>query len=85
MLSESQFNSYLDALASCVTSRNSLETLYGRVKELAAAGVQQKDMLHVLETLRGKLPADHEDIVLEVMDCVSGFCQSQWRIYPQLP
>lgn len=44
-------------------------------------GITQEDMLDTLEDLRNSLSEDYEDIILELMDFVTGFCNSNLKLY----
>ena len=45
-------------------------------------GIKQDDMIAALEKCRSLAQnEDEEDLILELMDCVSGYCSSFTRIY----
>jgi hypothetical protein len=48
--------------------------------QLRSQGVEKDVLLAALESLRDQLDAQNEDIVLDAMDLLVGWCSSQMRI-----
>lgn len=62
-----------------------LETLRDVVKRHKDAGLTQDEARGELDSLRFLLHGDLEDLLLEVMDCVTGFCAPDLRIWDDDP
>ena len=72
-----------EELESAITSGHSLGQIDSLLRDLRDAGVSRHEAREALETLRARaLDEATEDRILEVMDIVSGFCNSEisvWR------
>lgn len=73
-----------DALVEAVNSEDSSRNLRRELEAASSAGHGPEELLKALEDLRGDLVAQHrvdkEDVVLDVMDCVLGWCLPAQRI-----
>ena len=69
---------YRQRLEKAARGTNSSEDLLREVKALLALGVDRNEILDVFEVIRTALQKDNmeeaEDIVLEVMDLLVGWC-----------
>jgi hypothetical protein len=59
---------------------NPLEELRQVVQQVILDNTEREVVLSELESIRGQLNEDKEDIVLEVMDFICGFCSPHIRI-----
>ncbi len=72
----------LTSFASRIFGGDPLPRLIAEMRDLRDAGISSHDMLLFLDNLRPDCPDDHkEDVVLELMDVVTGFCSEGQRIW----
>ncbi len=64
-----------------VISGGSLEQLWHVLHDFKEAGGERADAYSALEKLKSELDAPEEDLLLEAMDCVNGFCNVSDRIW----
>jgi len=62
-------------------ARVSLAEMIDVIRDFKLQGLTQGDATSVLEILRGSAGEEHEDRLLEILDCVSGFCAPRLRIW----
>lgn len=71
-------------LASATGPDAAFGLLHAAVRQEVLAGENREVLLRVLERARAAVSAsprpDHEDVILEVMDCLCGFCATNLRI-----
>ena len=60
---------------------NDLLTLRELLADFKKRGLDKESMLRSLEELRAGCDEQDEDILLELMDFVTGFCNPQQRIF----
>ncbi len=58
--------------------------LLASISEAKNSGIDQGTALDLLTELKKEVPLDYEDMILEVMDFVVGFCVPSKRIYPSV-
>lgn len=72
----------LSNFASRILGGDPLPKLIAEMRDLRDAGISSHDVLLFLEDLRANCPDDHkEDVVLELMDYVTGFCSEDQMIW----
>lgn len=59
---------------------NALLDLRQEMIQLRLEGVSKDDIYSTLQALRGSVDGAQEDILLEAMDVLGGFCAPRWRI-----
>jgi hypothetical protein len=63
-------------------SKVTLQELVKRIKKFKEDGGEQSEALKILEDIRQAMSEEaSEDIVLELMDFVTGFCSPHMRIW----
>lgn len=71
----------IDLIAS-ISSNSSLATLVERVWLFKREGGQQTEAIHILESMRNEATGKQaEDIVLDLLDFVTGYCSPTIRIW----
>jgi hypothetical protein len=62
-------------------------SLFSLVHSLKAAGLNQSSVLELFEQARREFRESdreiEEDIVMDVMDCIVGWCSPQARLFPE--
>lgn len=69
-----------DTLRSALVDPDPQEALRRVVIHLRTIGIEKAQILEELETLRSAENRHNEDIILDVMDFLTGFCSSHMRI-----
>jgi hypothetical protein len=73
-----------ERLVAALASDNRFGALYALTKSLVGEGHERQALVDEMERLREALHRenreDDEDVVLDVMDCLTGFCGPDMRI-----
>jgi hypothetical protein len=69
-----------DDFRAALASGHSLEGLRVAVQDELSAGVSRAEVIEKLESIRPGLAESDEDIVLEVLDFVTGWCSPSARL-----
>jgi hypothetical protein len=73
-----------ERLLAALVSENQFASLYALTKSLVGEGYERQALVDEMERLREALREDDrendEDVVLDVMDCLTGFCGPDMRI-----
>jgi hypothetical protein len=69
-----------DDFRAALASGHSLEGLRVAVQDELSAGVSRAEVIEKLESIRPGLTESDEDIVLEVLDFVTGWCSPSARL-----
>ena len=64
---------------------NDLIELHKILHQFKNSGMSKDEMLKCLEQIRGKYEAEQEDLVLDLMDFVTGFCSLHMQVYRVSP
>lgn len=72
---------YLDAMRAAFTPPDSFRPLHELAKAEIAQGTSAETLLEWHREARKRYP-DEEDTVLEVMDCLVGWCAAEMRLSP---
>lgn len=64
----------LERYRRALNSPDKLSSLTEEIKNLRKEGISKEDLLEDLELFRNQLEEIEEDIVLDVMDFLTGFC-----------
>lgn len=70
-----------DELKSAMKSVSPTETLKASLKERLADGARREDLIKGLEALRSDPSSPEEDVILEVLDYLTGWCRAEQRLY----
>lgn len=66
---------------SALQQENGFQALYDAIVELRKQNIDKSLLLEELEALRYKVPSEvEEDIIMDVMDCLVGWCSPLWKI-----
>ena len=66
-----------------VEGPSGFQSLRGVVVDLVEAGMSPDLLIEDMEQLRALISEEHEDIMLEVMDQLVGYCAPRTRILPR--
>ncbi|MCX6854119.1 MAG: hypothetical protein NTV80_04345 [Verrucomicrobia bacterium] len=73
---------YIDQIIAGLRTGLSLLEVREIACKMAADGYEKEVVLEKMAEARFSLSSDEEDRLFEVMDCVSGWCQAKYRVYP---
>ena len=72
----------LIVLQSVMREERNYSVLYGYLLEFKGKGMNQQEMYDDLEELRKHIQTEEqEDLLLDLMDFVVGFCNPKWKIF----
>jgi hypothetical protein len=75
-----------ERFAAALTRPEPDEQLWTIAFDLAANGLTQDEVYELFETVRARLRIEgreaEEDRVMDVMDCICGWCSSDRKIFP---
>jgi len=74
-------DSFSNAIELAIQSNESLDSLVTIVRAYKQTGLPQSEAYSSLERIRRKTAPDKIDLVLDLMDVVSGFCVPNRRIW----
>lgn len=74
-------DSFSNAIESSIRSGGSLDSLVSIARDFKKAGLTQAEAYSSLEILRQTVGPDEIDLLLDLMDIVSGFCVEAHRIW----
>jgi hypothetical protein len=78
---EQAMNKLKQQLRTCLPT-NDIQKLLPLIRQFKEQGGSRDDAYRVLQELRAEQSLrDHEDLILELMDVVSGFCPEHLRIW----
>lgn len=69
-----------DLLVQAVVETRSMEGLRVAARDLLRAGVPAETLVEDLEAVRSTVPTELEDVVLDVMDLLAGWCAPTARL-----
>jgi hypothetical protein len=72
-----------DAIRDGLAAKLSLGQLLAILRQHKDAGLQQADAYKLLDELRADRPEDEDDLILELLDVVVGFCSPHMRLWPE--
>ncbi len=75
-------NSLSRVLSGALTQSRDVLTLRDILEEHRQAGMTREEMLRALEALRKSSDPQTEDVILELMDLVAGFCRPELAVFP---
>jgi len=64
-----------------IKKNKNLETISTILKNYKQKGVEQSKVKDLLESMRVNSSEKYEDKILEILDIVSGFCDSKYRVW----
>jgi len=73
-----------DVLNSIIKENCTVDELYFITKEFKSNGLKQINAYNILEDIRKTLNEDKEDLIMELQDYVSGFCQKKFYIWDEV-
>ncbi len=72
---------FIQAILEGLENNYDLLELRSRLDVFRKRGMTQRNMIEVLEALRVEVKAEDEDIILDLLDFVVGFCNSELSIF----
>ena len=79
-MSEKINNKIVHTLDNSKTHEEAVNTIRALVEELRRKGEQKEAILARMQELRGSVSSEQEDILLEVMDFLVGWCSPHAKI-----
>ena len=72
-----------DILENMIAESRGLFDFQAYMRDLKKNGVKKDEVYRILETLRPKFASNEEkeDLILEVMDIVTGFCSGHMKVW----
>jgi predicted ATPase len=64
------------------SDRDSSVRLWELARDAAEHGATQDELVAVFQGLRHGADEEHEDRLLEILDFITGWCHSRWRLFP---
>lgn len=74
---------WLDRFKACFESEKPDHSLLATARQMKQDGYVQDVVLNILEVLRSSATSQQEEVILDLMTCVAGFCPRSQQIYPQ--
>ena len=69
------------SIDSAISRNESLENISTILKGYKIKGVDQSAVIELLESMRIDSDEEYEDRLLEILDIVSGFCDSKYTVW----
>lgn len=67
-------------LEGAMKSASPIQALTSAIRGRLASGAVREDIIQTLEMLRGTASSSEEDVILEVLDYLTGWCRPELRL-----
>jgi hypothetical protein len=69
------------SIDSAISRNENLESISTILKSYKEKGIDQSAVIELLESMRIGADEEYEDRLLEILDVVSGFCDSKYTVW----
>jgi len=72
--------SFNKQILQALRNENPFQSLYNLMVNLRKKGIEKQSLINELSTLRSEVTDTQEDVILEVLDCLTDFCSKHMEI-----